>query len=49
MKTLALPEAERRVKRKLAAQDDSLSVYKSRLRPNLKDIIADQPNLQSGD
>jgi len=41
--TLALPDEERKIKRKLAAKDDSLSVYKSRLRPNLKDIIRDQP------
>jgi UPF0176 protein len=38
--TRALPLEERIKKRKLAAQDDSLSVYKSRLRPNLKDIIS---------
>ncbi|HEV7231855.1 MAG TPA: rhodanese-related sulfurtransferase [Bacteroidia bacterium] len=35
----ALPLEDRIKKRKLAAQDDSLSVYKSRLRPNLKEII----------
>jgi UPF0176 protein len=35
--TLALPEEERRKKRKLAAKEDSLSVYKSRLRPKLND------------
>jgi UPF0176 protein len=37
--TITLPEEERRLKRKQAAKDDSLSVYKSRLRPNLKEIL----------
>ncbi|MFI5150385.1 MAG: rhodanese-related sulfurtransferase [Bacteroidia bacterium] len=37
--TLALPEEERRMKRKQAAKDDSLSVYKSRLRPDLREIL----------
>jgi UPF0176 protein len=42
--TLALPMEERIKKRKQAAKDDSLSVYKSRLRPNLKDILGQAPN-----
>jgi UPF0176 protein len=37
--TLTLPEEERRIKRKEAAKDDSLSVYKSRLRPDLREIL----------
>jgi UPF0176 protein len=41
--TLSLSLEERKIKRKLAAKDDSFSVYKSRLRPNLSDIIRDQP------
>jgi len=37
--TLSLPEEERRIRRKQAAKDDSLSVYKSRLRPDLREIL----------
>jgi UPF0176 protein len=41
--TLTLPEEERRLKRKAAAKEaDSLTVYKSRLRPNLKETF--KPN-----
>jgi UPF0176 protein len=37
--TLSLPEEERRMKRKEAAKPGSLAVYKSRLRPNLKEYF----------
>jgi len=37
--TITLPEEERRLKRKEAAKKDSLSVYKSRLRPDLRETF----------
>ena len=48
LEIISLPAGERKEKRKLAAKDDSLSVYKSRLRPNLKDISGIQPKQQAG-
>ena len=40
MRIASLPVEEQRVLRKGRKKEDSLSVYKSRLRPNLKDILA---------
>lgn len=42
MHIAALPVEEQRILRRGRKKEDCLSVYKSRLRPNLKEILADQ-------
>ena len=40
-----LPIEEQKLLRRGSVKEDSLSVYKSRLRPNLGEILKDNPNL----
>ena len=45
----ALPIEEQRALRKGTKKEDCLSVYKSRLRPNLKDVLAERKEKKSSD